>query len=327
MATADEYLEILRNATQYASVRWWPKYVYHFTDIKNAINILIDDKIFSRSNKQNHMQNDNASSLVLQQTNEDIKKMVRFYFRPKTPTQYRNEGYLPQKCRSKDYIDANVPVPIFFAFEAKDMLARHDAYFSEKSLASFAYTITNRIEDFKKFNFRKIYSDGRYNGENLTSYRHAELVLFNECDLKFLNQIWCRTKAEYETFCYLLIECGLYDKYAHLIGVKEQNNEIFFKESVYISNVNLSNEKIILDIKNLSRLGKEKIQMKVIIDVNGTKHIGNFTLLSQYTYPIPITLNQKKFEYYQEYIIEIYFDDCFVYKNKYQKEKHEELPF
>lgn len=70
--------------------QYWPKFAFHFTDITNAVDILKRGLLVSRdyANRQHIMINDNASSDVIAQTKPEIKKFVRLYFRPRTPTQF-----------------------------------------------------------------------------------------------------------------------------------------------------------------------------------------------------------------------------------------------
>ena len=52
---------------------WWTKSLFHFTDIKNAISIIENGKIYSRNKviELNLMQNDNANdSVILNPNNE-----------------------------------------------------------------------------------------------------------------------------------------------------------------------------------------------------------------------------------------------------------------
>lgn len=71
-----------------------PRYLYHFTDIENLISIIESSSICSREYaiENNLMKNDNASSEVIHKTSSVNKNFVRLYFRPKTPTQFHNEG-------------------------------------------------------------------------------------------------------------------------------------------------------------------------------------------------------------------------------------------
>lgn len=90
--------------------RWWPKFFYHFTDVHNAVSILKTGWLYSRGKAvENHlMATDNASRMVINLTNSGVEQLARLYFRPKTPTQYHNEGYKPTEIRDKN-IDACCP--------------------------------------------------------------------------------------------------------------------------------------------------------------------------------------------------------------------------
>lgn len=42
------HLDALRNAPWLGEARrWWPSYLFHFTDIENALSILVDGKLFA----------------------------------------------------------------------------------------------------------------------------------------------------------------------------------------------------------------------------------------------------------------------------------------
>lgn len=74
--------------------KWWPHFVFHFTDINNVANILKCGKLYSRNRLHHSTQNfiDIASPEVIQRTPAYYQDFVRLYFRPRTPTQFRNEG-------------------------------------------------------------------------------------------------------------------------------------------------------------------------------------------------------------------------------------------
>ncbi|ADG07858.1 DarT ssDNA thymidine ADP-ribosyltransferase family protein [Kyrpidia tusciae] len=158
--------------------RWWTKYLFHFTDVKNAAQILSSGSLLSRNEAmaQGMMLNDNASPEVLAQTDERWKDYVRFYFRPKTPTQYRNEGFLPPDER---YLRAHCPVPIFFLFDAVSLLSLPECAFSDITLASPNATTFTHVEDFKRLKFDYIYHEGPYDKSrpNIANYRQAEVVV------------------------------------------------------------------------------------------------------------------------------------------------------
>ena len=77
-------------------------YVYHFTALTNLISILDTGKIYSRNKCKDIPHTDSASSPVVNRTNI-THDYARFYFNPKTPTQFYNEN-LGTK-RTSDYSD------------------------------------------------------------------------------------------------------------------------------------------------------------------------------------------------------------------------------
>ena len=328
MSRSDEFLKILQIVTQEAKFQWWPKFVYHYTDVTNVVNILDCGKLYSRNHPKNAMINENAGREIIDNTDSDVLNYVRFYFRPKTPTQYCNEGFLPKESRR--YHDSNVPVPIFLVFEAKDMLALEGAKFSEVALSGVQKPLTSDIEKFRLFDFKKIYSDGSYGEENLTPYRRAELVFQDECDLRYLKYICCRSNGEYITLCTLLKLRGIYEKYKDMIVVKEYNDGFFFKKGIYVSDVTLKQDEALITYKN-TRLAKEyDINVKYILrtrtqvfESRVVDQLDSIVGLNRSDIQASIISNNNV------YLFEIYIDDCLVHMSEYSAAVSEmdELPF
>lgn len=169
------------------SRRWWPQFIFHFTNINNAVGILESGKLLSRklSQKSNDMITDNASSAVIEQTAERWKEYVRLYFRPKTPTQNKNEGFRPLPQRE---LNSHCPVPIFFMFGSKELLSRDDVYFSKGSLAASNSTVYSDASNFKEIPFQYVYHNSYFEASErsfIIHHRHAEVVVRN--DLTLLN--------------------------------------------------------------------------------------------------------------------------------------------
>lgn len=122
------------------NLSWWPRYLYHFTDVQNAANILQTGYLYSRheAQRQGMMTVDNASPTVIQQTLAEHYQYVRLYFRPRTPTQYLNEGIRPLSQRELG--GAHCPVPVFFCFDALSVLSQSETLFSNGNMGS------NRVE-------------------------------------------------------------------------------------------------------------------------------------------------------------------------------------
>ena len=181
---------------------WWPKFVFHYTALENAVSILKSGMLYSRreAERKGLLVTDVASASVLSNTSRDHRRHVRLYFRPKTPTQFSNEGIRP--AQSIRY-GAHCPVPVFFLFDSGDLLTRKSTQFSDGSLAGYN---PGRIGDTGKFfeslPFQQIYHNTWFKEEEkqeIVARRHAEVIVPDELDLDSLRFIWCRSEAEKET--------------------------------------------------------------------------------------------------------------------------------
>ena len=150
------HISALKKATWLGGTRsWWPNCLFHCTDIQNAINILRTGELLSREQviKDAQLQVDIASSVVIAQTSLDWQDYVRLYFRPKTPTQFRNEGFRP---RGQRQLDAHCPVPVYFIFDAMAVLSRSDSIFMHGNLASGVKPCGD-IDDLANIPFELVY--------------------------------------------------------------------------------------------------------------------------------------------------------------------------
>lgn len=225
-------------------VKWWTKYAFHYTDITNALSILQEGMLYSRLEAQTKhlMKNDNASYQVIDMTSSRAQSYVRFYFRPLTPTQYNNEGYKHPSLRFSLDPHANVPVPIFFAFDLKKFLTDPKVTFSETGQAGYGAPRFSGEEQFACLPFEKIYSDG-YVEEDERKYRHAELSYPNAYPIgNSLEAILCRNEFEQSMLFSLLknTDLSLFYKYKHMIKVCRE--KMFEKNGLFIQGINLNNQ-------------------------------------------------------------------------------------
>ncbi|WP_461243411.1 DarT ssDNA thymidine ADP-ribosyltransferase family protein [Secundilactobacillus muriivasis] len=111
---------------------YWPRFAFHFTDINNAVSILKHRCLVSRNRAiaQGWMSNDNASQSVISTTSSVVENQVRLYFRPRTPTQFHNEGFKTKLARNDGRVSANCPIPVFFLFDLSQVLALSNSKFS-----------------------------------------------------------------------------------------------------------------------------------------------------------------------------------------------------
>lgn len=240
------YREIIKdNCYNHSDVSWWPRYAYHYTDIENATEILISGKLYSRNEAQrlDLMRNDNASEQVIEGTDKYVLDKARLYFRPKTPTQYHNEGFKHPDLRFNQNINANVLVPVFFLFDLEKLLKRKDVYFSEMSQAGYGSNLLQGIDDFANMNFERIYSSGSMIDASVDKqYRHAEIVVDNSLLIdSCIQKICCRNECEKISLMNLLRRKGVekYNRYKDIIEVSKNNmfeyNGLYVEECQYYS--------------------------------------------------------------------------------------------
>lgn len=108
--------------------------VYHFSHMFNAIEIIKNRKIMSRNKaEETKSLKYDAAGAVVHRTNK-AHPYARFYYRPKSPTQFYNEclgwddslrkwdkSYYPQACNLHL---PKCPMPVFFEFDIRDIIAK-----------------------------------------------------------------------------------------------------------------------------------------------------------------------------------------------------------
>ena len=213
---------------------WWPRFVYHYTDINNAISILNAGVLYSRAKAQARglMVNENANPDIIAGTNPEHLDFVRLYFRPRTPTQYVNEGIRPPGQRDRGHC----PVPVFFLFDLVQIVGRKDARFSAGTLASYKHGHSDKRDYFvRTIPWRDVYGDGPLRSDAAKKARAAEVVIPGGIPLGVeLRAIYCRSPGERVT----LID-GLADSvraaWTNRIGIGYAG--LFFERHPYVVNV------------------------------------------------------------------------------------------
>ena len=138
---------------------WWPRLLFHYTDIQNAVGILSSGYLYSRQYLEDErlLAVSSGSDEVLAGTHSDIKNYVRLYFRPKTPTQYHAEGIKSARNLSRSsFPDAHCPVPVFLLFDSAEILCREDSLFSDRGLASWIHQIMSTAQELENLDWPKI---------------------------------------------------------------------------------------------------------------------------------------------------------------------------
>lgn len=120
--------------------------VYHFSHMFNAIEIIKNRKIMSRNKaEETKALKYDAAGAVVHRTNK-AHPYARFYYRPKSPTQFYNEclgwddsltrwnkSYYPQACNLHL---PKCPMPVFFEFDIREIIAKMPSkcYYSSGNL-------------------------------------------------------------------------------------------------------------------------------------------------------------------------------------------------
>lgn len=224
------------------SRKWWPNFLFHFTDITNVVNILEKNKLVCRSEIESTAEHkkDIASPEVLEGTKQKWKDYVRLYFRPKTPMLYQIEGIRPKG--ELKYGGAHCPVPVVLLFKSLPILTRKNVKFSDGSLASTFFTKAGEdAEFFKRLPFERIYHSGSlhnfgyFDKKTVIRNRHAEVIVPKELDLEELSLILRRTQAEFETLIHLISE-ETYERWKEKIGVASRA-PLFYENWTFVKKV------------------------------------------------------------------------------------------
>lgn len=267
-----EYRDILEKQKESMrnELKWWPDFLYHFTDVHNASRILYDGWIYSRNQATEKavMTNDNASHAVIEATDADSKCYGRLYFRPLTPTQYHNEGYKPVEVRDFD-INACCPVPIFLCLSANATLNLQGTKFAEKGIAGNRNNILEGVKPFSDLNFNKIYHHGAYTHENsdIKEYRHSEVVREGGFPVEpLLKGILCRTQAERETLLFLLKQYSarLYNTYKSKV-LYNPSLLCFYNNGIFVKNVEINVDTLTVYFNDPEQRIKKQKELEVVL--------------------------------------------------------------
>lgn len=198
----------------------WKGYIYHFTHVENAVSIIQNEKLQGR-NYCNDFK-DSAGATLIGRTVNDVKDFARFYFRPKTPTQWHNEGL--GKRRGNIY--ALCPVPIFFRLNLNRVLQTHGSRcaVSNGNLAAGSSHYGNSSSFVKHFDFDHVYSTIQVGQETFMRASQQEFIVHECLDFTKLTlediTIVCRTEQDRQTLLHLI---GQDSKYVSRIKTEEES--------------------------------------------------------------------------------------------------------
>ena len=238
------YTDIIQqNCDSVSPVNWWPRFAYHFTDATNAVSIIASGNLYSRgeATSKNLMRNENASRSIIDITSSEITTKVRFYFRPMTPTQFRNEGFKLERSR---YDGTNIPVPVFFLFDLEKLLSTPGVQFSEQSQAGYGSEMLQGVDAFSLLNFNRIYSNGSMD-DMTKKYRQAEILYPDTLQIdSYIKYILCRNGTEKSTLLNLLRDEQPERLKRFEPIIKVCPNDMFYRNGLYIEEILCSDGKL-----------------------------------------------------------------------------------
>lgn len=187
--TLHKHLESLRSEPWLGARRWWPYFLFYLTDVPTLISILEAGEI--------------KSAFLQSGTNTSRwDRSVRFYFRPRTPDLYVQEGFKPRTQAQK----STLSMPVYLLFDLEMLLSQPGARFAYGDPAKTGITYSTPAF-FKEMPFEQIYHDSWFMPDQkneIMRHREAQALVPDRVGLEGLQFIWMRSSAEYETLHTLL---------------------------------------------------------------------------------------------------------------------------
>ncbi len=304
-----------------SSSRWWPHFLFHVTDIRNVPSIIASNRLFCRSLAMSKrlMVTDNASPEIIAQTRSQVHDNVRLYFRPRTPTFFRNEGIRPRGMRE---LGAHCPSPVALLFDAKQVLGMSDTHFSDGNLASGRCAATgNDVSFLRQIPFQTVYHDLSFSPDErdeIVFRRHAEVIVPQELSLEGLRYLVTRSYAEFETLRTLLERDGRItanDRTNIFLRTRSQPTwSLFFNKWTYVERVDIIDDCVRVKFSpNTITPGPFTAKLAYESALSGKTSIStlnHFAANKTYRFPIPNHLRADPFWF------TLRLDDSLAYQSK-----------
>lgn len=224
---------------------WWPDYLFHTTELRNAVAILDSGELLSREDAGDDMAWDNANAEIIGHTPDWVKQMVRFYFRPRTPTTYSIEGFRTSPHRDPH---AYCPLPVMFILPALPILTAEGTQFADGNCSSREMHHDDDAAFFQALPFADIYHDGPWQSEEAERIRHrrqAEVLTQSPFDIReHQPHVRVRSVAERETLLSSL-RPATGERYRKIVQVSSKA-PLFFKHWTYIESVQALGDSLIV---------------------------------------------------------------------------------
>ena len=172
-------------------IQYFPRQpkAYHFTHMSNAIKIIKSMKLLSRNYAEGNFSNSAGSNV---HRTAKAHRFARFYFAPKSPTQYYNEC-LGKSRGDKNYVKAynlglpKCPLPVFFVFDVEELLMTMPdrCYYSNGNMQKDSSRSFKVTEEPNRIKAREIY----INSYDTFDERQQEFLIEGELDFSNLKKV------------------------------------------------------------------------------------------------------------------------------------------
>lgn len=289
----EEYKSILKNNFEKPFIKLQKEYKFegfiHTTSFENFIKIYKNKKLYSRNYlENNHINFEDIANQDVVNKQKREHDYVRFYFRPKTPTNYRNEGIKCTKSLNKkncidlgngilkdeEYNKQQSANPVVMIFNYSIAQNKNSKY---KQSNKINQELVNSIQELK--NWDLIFAEGKYENPILKEYekpfRMAEFLYPNFIETNEIKKIVFRSKCDKE-------------RAIQLLG----NDNRFIVDTSYFCNNYLY-------VKDYT-LSRHATSLKFIIDYNiGNQLYTDNVTLKDYKHEIIVYKGNKKINNYQ----------------------------
>ena len=241
--------------------RRWPKWLFRSDHVENTATILNSGSLLSRAAAEsaNVIIKDSGSPGHVGELSAEHRRYVRLYFRPRTPTQFVNEGIRPS---DKIRYDAHMPVPVYLLFSSS-LLTETGVRFSLGRLTS-----TTKVGDsatfLKQMDFKDIYHNTSVGalGESQTrsrilNARHSEVLVKDQLSLDHLKRIVCRSGPERDTLLNLLDPAAA-ERWAKKVMVDDGRGMLFFRGGNFCQGSASFRTGIAIHVSSVSRSAVER---------------------------------------------------------------------
>ncbi len=325
-AAINKFLEALPDTLGLKDVRrTWPRYLFHTAEIDNAVSILSTGVLYSRESAiQLQLQvKDTAHPGVISHTATLPQSCARFYFRPRTPTQYKTESFRPISQTEHP----NYGIPVMLVFNAAEIATRIGTQFTDGNAGSVYHSQGDDVEFLRKIPFKSVYHEGRFSSEErneIIHCRHAEALVPGGVQLDdTLEWIGLRSVAELDTLLCCLREENphQYERYkgrARPDTLSSEAGPLFYREWTHFEEVWIADGKMKIRLSREKRIPAPSFKANFIVKSSDQTEVfagkvADVTTAGTGIWTIALPEQCTK----QSFIVEFRLDDRLAYRNRF----------